>query len=232
MDYKKVYTIYIKYILYLHNIIKDNLFYLFCYNVNGGFMKDVLITIKDSEKELNNKSIEICLKNNEMFLFHESILSEEMNLINMNIIFYSSGIIGYPDEFTRDIFTLAYKNLISLYSCIYLMKKGILGSARIIFRNIYENLLIDKYFSISKDIINFNKLKNGDQLSIKNKTSKESIEFWDILNKYTHDTVYAQDFDLYYDKSAIENCNCFLSVLLEMNYHILNTHISKKQNII
>ena len=197
--------------------------------------QDILDTINSFEKELDIVSNKIKDENNTMFQFYKIIWSEEMNLINMNYILYYRGIIGFPNEFTKDIFSLAYKNLISIYSCIDLIKRGLPSSAKIIFRNIYENLLIAKYFSVSKDIKNFNKWKNGEQLSIKNKIfsvinnkiSKESIEFWDMLNKYTHGTVYAQDFALEYDKTIIEECNCFISVLLEMNYHLLNIHISK-----
>lgn len=197
--------------------------------------QNILDTIDNFEEELFKVSDKINEENKTMFHFYELIWSEEMNLINMNYVFYYGGIIGFPNEFTNDIFSLAYKNLISIYSCIQLIKKGLPGSAKIIFRNIYENLLIAKYFSVSKDMKNFNKWKNGEQLSIKskifssiqNETSKESIEFWDMLNKYTHGTVYAQDFSLDYNKTIIEECNCFISVLLEMNYHLLNIHISK-----
>ena len=33
-------------------------------------MEEILKTIKDFEKELDKKSSDTCLKNNEMFLFH------------------------------------------------------------------------------------------------------------------------------------------------------------------
>ena len=169
-----------------------------------------------------------------MFQIYDIIINKQLDIIHLNYILskYRSNV------FINEITSLVYKNLISILSAISLIKAGYIGTARMIFRNIYENLLIGKIFAVTKDQELFEKWDQGKQISIKkdvfiklkNKTSKESIEFWDTLNKYNHGTIYSQNFGLEYDKNIIGDCNTFISVLLEMNYHLLNRFICQYRN--
>lgn len=187
--------------------------------------------LKEIYNNLNSISAQIIRVNQSMFLKFESIVNQEMEIINFNF-----AILDYKNnDFSEIILSLCYKNLISILSAIELIKGGFLGSAKIIFRNIYESLVFGKYIGITQDEKLYNKWKNGEHISINQNIfkkllippSKESIEFWDTLNKYTHSTIYSQNFMLEMDVGEIANCNSIMTTLIAMNYHLLNSFVSK-----
>lgn len=180
---------------------------------------------------LNIVSEQIKENNHSMFTIFMTLIDQQLELVNLNFVVRS-----YKNStFSDIILSLCYKNLISLLSAVNLMKQGFLGTSKIIFRNVYESLLIGKLLGVTHDYSYYEKWNKGAQFSMKkdifsrlqNKTSKESLEFWDILNKYNHSTIYAQDFWLEIDEPAIANCNNIINCLLEMNYHLLNTFVCK-----
>lgn len=183
---------------------------------------------------LNSISTQIKQDNKTMFEMFNFIINKQMDIIYLNNILSKTR----TNIFTLEITGLIYKNLISILSAILLIKNGYYGSARMIFRNVYENLLIGKMFAVTKDYSLYEKWELGNQLSIKkdifmkinNETSKESRQFWDNLNKYNHGIIYSQDFILEYDKLSIDDCNTYISVLLEMNYHLLNKYVCEYRN--
>lgn len=197
------------------------------YEQNSKPLKDVLNNLDMISKEITET-------NKYMFNLFYTIINQQLEIINLNII-----VSNYKNNtFSDVILSLCYKNLISLLSTVNLIKQGYIGSAKIIFRNVYEGLLIGKYMGLTYDYDYYEKWQNGDQISIKKdiftklvkKPSNESVQFWDILNKYTHSTVYSQDFALEYEKKELDNCHTIISCLLEMNYHLLNTFSSKYYN--
>ena len=183
------------------------------------------------DNELKKVSNQINVAYQEMFNHFKEIIDYELEIINLNFI-----VLDYKSNyFTEIILSICYKNIISLISCIKLIEQGFLGSAKIIFRNIYENLVIGKMLGVTKDKELCNKWKSGTQISIKKdifrkliKTpSQESLEFWEFLNKYTHATVHSQDFYLDVDNKEIANCSSIITTLLVMNYTLINQFISK-----
>lgn len=185
-------------------------------------------------KELNNLSSDIQDLNNTMFsLFHE-LFNYQLEIINLNFIYLDMK----NNDFSEIILSLCYKNIISLISANELIKKGFIGSSKIIFRNVYEGLLIGKLIGVTEDSKHYDNWYKGNQFSMKkdifkkleNEPSRESIEFWDILNKYTHATIYSQSFMLEINEADIDNCNSIITTLLAMNYHLLNTFVSKYYN--
>ena len=190
--------------------------------------------LKEFNEHLNNISQKIISTNDYMFSFFDSFIEKEFDIINMNYI-----VSDYMNTTFSDIMSsMCYKNIISLLSAIDLVKQGYLGSATIIFRNVYENLLIGKLIGVTNDYSYYERWVSGEQFSIRvdvfarlvNTPSDEAKEFWDILNKYVHSTIYAQDFELELNEKKIQNCNSIISALLDMNYHLLNTFVSKYHN--
>lgn len=180
---------------------------------------------------LNTVSISINDLNSEMFDLFHTLFNNQLEIINLNFI-----LLDYKkNDFSEIILSLCYKNLISLISAVELIKKGFIGSAKIIFRNVYESLLIGKLIGVTEDKNYYAKWYNGEQFSMRreifqkleNKISEESIEFWDILNKYTHSTIYSQRFMLDIDSTELENCNTILTALVAMNHHLLNNFVSR-----
>lgn len=186
------------------------------------------------DNELKKLSNEINATYQEMFNHFKQIIDYEIEIISLNFI-----VLDYKGNyFTEIILSICYKNIISLISCIKLIEQGFLGSAKIIFRNVYESLVIGKMLGITNDAELYNKWKSGTQISLKKdifrklvKTpSQESLEFWEFLNKYTHATVHSQDFCLDIDDKEIANCNSIITTLLVMNYTLINQFISKYYN--
>jgi len=140
------------------------------------------------------------------------------------------------DDFTTLVKTALVKNMYSISSAIRLTIDGLVGSARIIMRNVFEFLLIAKYASISNDSTFITKWENGEEISLsrqifRNITYPKSDEikrFWNMLCRYTHGTVYSQQIEI--DSKDIKNdikLNLlFIRMLLEMNYHVLNSHFT------
>lgn len=181
--------------------------------------------------QLSKVAITINDLNDEMFDLFHTLFNYQLETINLNFI-----VMDYKNnDFSEIILSLCYKNLISLISAVELIKKGFIGSPKIIFRNVYESLLIGKLIGVTEDKNYYDNWYNGKQFSMRkdifqkleNKISEESIEFWDILNKYTHSTIYSQRFMLDIDNSELENCNAILTALLAMNYHLLNNFVSR-----
>ncbi|RAT97856.1 hypothetical protein [Brevibacillus sp. Leaf182] len=138
------------------------------------------------------------------------------------------------EEHTGLMWTAFGKNMISFYSAFDLTKRGLVGSARMLLRHILEFLIIAKFISISKNSILINKWHKGEDIWMnkdvfsKIKTKSPEIEdFWKLLCQYAHGTIYSQQIELGWKENEREiRLNfIFLSMLMEMNYHLLNSHI-------
>lgn len=188
--------------------------------------KPILITM---EEALNNLSNEIQNKQTKMFMLYDNIINDMHELIYLNYILKNYK----RNELINDVAYLVYKNLITINSAILLIKNGYLGSAKIIFRNIYENLLIGKMFAITRNYNIYELWLNGKQISIrnevffkiKNEFSNDSLEFWNNLNKYNHGTIDSQKFQYEFSSKLIGDCDNYISVFLAMNYHLLNRYV-------
>ena len=139
------------------------------------------------------------------------------------------------NETTKILFTACYKNIHAFYASIDMNLQGLFGSSRIIMRYIFEYLMIAKYCSISKDINLIKNWENGLQISMSSNIFKkinkpETIElevFWGTLCKYTHATIYSQQIGVELERNQDEILPNFviLAMLLEMNYHLVNSHL-------
>lgn len=113
------------------------------------------------DNELKKLSNEINTTYQEMFNHFKQIIDYEIEIISLNFI-----VLDYKvNYFTEIILSICYKNIISLISCIKLIEQGFLGSAKIIFRNVYESLVIGKMLGITNDTELYNKWKSGTQIS-------------------------------------------------------------------
>lgn len=187
---------------------------------------------KNSLKELND-----CLRKLELEIKKDNEAS--FKLIKINVDFQLTFIeLVFPymnfknNDFTSIILSLCYNNLITLLSIVDLIEKGLLGPAKILFRNIYESLLIGKLIGTTKNYDYYNRWYNGKQFSMKKdvfskitlEPSNESLKFWDILNKYTHSTIFSYG-ELQINKEEINHLIVIIKTLLCMNFHLLNSFI-------
>lgn len=131
--------------------------------------------------------------------------------------------------------TAYFKNMHTLYTIIELMKKGLVGSLRILLRYVYEFLVIGKYTVISKNHRLAEMWEAGDEVRMERDVFKkiryprsESLKhLWKNLCRLAHGTIFSQQGSL--DIKDIRNELSFdfivVAMLLEMNYHYLNTHL-------
>lgn len=190
--------------------------------------------IKRFNNSLNILSNDIKEKYKSQFNLRKNIIEHQMNILELYI--YMSN---YKySKFIEIISSICFKNLITITSSLELIQSGYLGSAKILYRNAYESLIIGKYLGVTNDETLLNNFLKGKQISLKkdifnnleNSPSKDSIEFWDFLNKYTHYTSISQQIDLNIDEKEIDNCLCIIDTLLAMNNHLLNNYTSKFYN--
>lgn len=143
------------------------------------------------------------------------------------------------EEFTSMLGTALIKNMYSFFSAYNLTKQGLVGTARLILRNVLEFLIIGKYISLSKDTNLLDKWKNGKTISLGREVfknisapkSKEIERYWDLLCSYTHSSVYSQQLEIAIteeNRKEVYLNMVFLLMLLEMNYHLLNSHYVTK----
>lgn len=146
---------------------------------------------------------------------------------------------AWPDKYTKIMWTSFTKNMYTIYSALDLTNKGLIGSARILMRYIFEFSIIGKYVSLSRDINFLSKWQNGDDISMRRHIF-DKIDYpnsdalkgvWKLLCSYAHSTIYSQQMDLKIEENQKElNLNfIFFWMLLEMCYHLLNSHLYNRQ---
>lgn len=190
--------------------------------------------IDEFNNSLNDLSAQIKNRYNLVFDYNNKHIGFQLEIISLNYIITNYRV----NDIEQFISSICFKNLMTIISSLKLIEMGFFGSANILFRNIYENLIIGKYVGLSKDYDFYNNWNNGKQISLKkdifskliDTPSNEILEFWDILNKYNHATTYSAEFVLELNDSAFSNCISILETLLIMNYHLLNNFVSKNNN--
>lgn len=180
----------------------------------------------------NEKYISVNFNNTIEFI--KEIFNLQYYLLQNHLLVVAREPYVHEDSFTSLVGTALLKNMYALYSACDLTTKGLVGSARVIMRNIYEFLIIAKYASLSNNKSFISKWKNGDDISIQREifqkvihpNSDEMKTFWKLMCQYTHSTVYSQQIDINC-KNYIRDVELnfiYLRMLLEMNYHVLNTY--------
>ena len=193
--------------------------------------EDALDSFNDN---LNKLSSQIKQKYEKIFLYNNYHINYQLEIISLNFIIKNYRI----NDIEQFIFSICFKNLMTIISSLKLIEMGFFGSANILFRNVYENLIIGKYVGLTKNYGFYINWNEGKQVSLKkdifskfkDTPSNEILEFWDILNKYNHATAYSAEFVLELDEANFSNCISILETLLIMNYHLLNNFVSKGNN--
>lgn len=138
--------------------------------------------------------------------------------------------------------SIILKSFLALYSSWFLTKQGFIGSARILFRQIAEYLIVAKAIIVSNnDSTLANKWKKGDEIKLNNdifcklehpnKIKTENFQdFWDALCKYTHGTIYAQqgEFEFENMKTDIKSNLVYIIMLLNMFYNLINSYYANR----
>jgi len=133
------------------------------------------------------------------------------------------------------------KNMHLLFSCHRLILGGQHGSAQVLFRQIFENLLIGKFVWLKKDDILSSKWLSGKPFGIYDKVikllanpDKGNIKyFWIYVCQITHASNKSNQITLFYkeNRQQIYDSYQFLLLFLRCNYHLLNSYaISNRLN--
>lgn len=183
-----------------------------------------------SKKVSRNSSIEF---KEEIDLIRSNI-DNQYDILNYYISTKTFDPYARVANYTVMILSANFKNILSLYNALELTVSGQCGASRMLFRNIYENLAISKYISISKNSCLLSKWENGDEISVGNeifrkiKSPRSYVlsEFWRNLCCYVHGTVFSSQVDFLYDnlRKEIKLNLAFIEILLYLNYHVMNSY--------
>ena len=136
------------------------------------------------------------------------------------------------NAFISDVFV---NNVKYVYATIKLIDMGQYIQARVLYRNIYESLVIAKYSYISRDTTYINKYKEERHISLRsifknviiNGSKKNQMEqFWDELCSFSHFSVSSNSLleNGNIDKDEVRKSYEIAKILLIMNYHVLNSY--------
>ena len=138
-------------------------------------------------------------------------------------------------EFAQMAIRIINKNLEYIYAAFTLTQRGQYAVARVIFRNIYESLIILKTVSITDEQKLLNDWSDGKCINMRNRIfekitspkSKEMNGLWDDLCKFCHGTVVSGQWSYDYNeiKKSLMYNYVVLEMLLYMNYHVLNRYV-------
>ena len=134
------------------------------------------------------------------------------------------------EDFTQMAIVVISNNLDYIYAAFCLTQRGEYVAARVLFRNIYESLIILKTIVITSRqdlegrIIN---LKWDIFKKIEHPKSKEMEELWVDLCRFCHGTIFSKQlsYDYHENRHDIGYNYVVLKMLLYMNYHVLNRYI-------
>jgi len=189
---------------------------------------DSLVEIIEQEKK------ELLKVYGERFDKEFEILELFYNQLSMFTWIVSSGLY---DKVGIDILgSSIIKSFSSLYSSFTLEKEGHFGSSRILFRYVYEYLIIGKYYAVTYDdaILRKWRQKNKTQRNdisirkllntVNNINPKPLLRFWSELCDFTHATKYSQQIGYSYNEYKIEFAinQGFIVILLDMMFHFMH----------
>ncbi len=170
------------------------------------------------------------------FVIFDELLNAQHKLASMHIGIVSMAA-NYKNGLRPVLFSTFHKNLFAFYSAVELTKMGLYGSARPLFRYLFESMMIAKFCSISSSYRLIEKWNVGDHINltndvlnkIKNPINENLKHFYKDLHQFVHPTKSAQQisFGLHQDNNLDDlYLNLvFVKILLECNFHLLNRHI-------
>ncbi len=186
------------------------------------------------EKDLKNKKIIEVEHSEEIELAKNMFNSQYQLLLEYSCVLNSHIMISQKNVETDLLMTALLKNMDVFYTSIDLNIRGLYGGARTLLRYIFEYQLIAKYCAISRDAQLLSRWENGSNISMQrdvfNKIDYPNVyefkELWRLLCKFTHATIYSQQKYLDYKDNKLEVSSnfTFLKILLELNYHLLNSY--------
>ena len=160
------------------------------------------------------------------------VLNHEEEVLMAYFTFYRmEGQIN--DRFCSMSLSIIYKNINYLYSAFKLTYMGQYAAARVVFRNVYESLIILKTISITKDDGLMEDWITGKNISLRNRIFKK-IEYpdsaamkqlWEDLCKFCHGTIDANQYSLEFNYNETSVNYVIIELLLEMNYHVLQEFV-------
>ena len=71
------------------------------------------------------------------------------------------------------VFSIAFKNIVSIYTCFKLNSLGLYGQSNIIFRNIFENLIIGKFVMVTNSNKMYKRWREENEIQISNDIIKK-----------------------------------------------------------
>jgi hypothetical protein len=170
--------------------------------------------------------------------YSEELLNIQYRIASHYIHFLDPAMpIGRSEKYNPILFSVFHKNLMLLFSALELNRKGLFGAARSVNRNVFEGLMIAKYFNISSDFSILERWSETEPIYLTKMVLNKIIspdstiikEYWSMLCDYAHPTRYSAqvwaDLDARGEFEEVISTFGDLLILLECNYHLLNTQM-------
>jgi hypothetical protein len=174
----------------------------------------------------------------------ERLIDLQCNIASYFVAFIvNNSVLNRKKELNSILYSSFHKNIVSMYSAIKLSELGLYGPARPLLRNIFEWLLLAKFSNVaqSDSVLKawYNQkpifLSNSVFKKINSPDTKPFEDMWSMLCEYTHASrssiqggIDSEDPEIL--EESIYNF-LILNILLECNYHLLNTHMASDQLI-
>ena len=172
------------------------------------------------------------------FEYDTKFIEKTINLLDDILAAYTTAIClkgMIKSKLAQISMAIIRKNIDYLYSTFLLTRQGMYGSARVIFRNIYESLIILKTVAIANDEQLLQKWINGEEISLRSSVfrkieypiSEEMKVLWNDLCRFCHGTIYSIEQEKNYSeaKGNIEYNYVIIEMLVYMNFHVLNRYV-------
>lgn len=147
----------------------------------------------------------------------------------------TSWIDATPHAANHVLFPCFHKTLLSLHAALELTLDGLFGLARPHLRQAFESLIIAKFCAMDPQTDIFDRwidgldfyFTNGILKKIEAPDISQFSETWNLLCKFSHATVYANQLslDLETTKEETEFNLAFVGAMIHCTYHLLNSHI-------
>jgi len=184
-----------------------------------------------NEEELQSSNVALVNYSEELLNIQYRIASHYMPFLGPAMPFGRSG------KYNPILFSVFHKNLMLLFSALELSRKGLYGAARNLERNVFEGLVIAKYSNVSSDFSIIEKWIETEDIYLSKMVLNKIIspdptiikEYWSMLCDYAHPTRYSAqvwaDLDARGEFEEVISTFVDLLILLECNYHLLNTQM-------
>lgn len=198
-------------------------------------MKNNRDFVKKVDEELKNNKEKMNIREKKKLQVLRNLINIEYSIFEISIADFMFGMTTEEDAYL----SMEYKMLVSLYTCLKLNEVSLYGEAKMIYRNIYETLIVlkgirvkksrklfEQWYNLNKNISIQDKILNP----IKKPDNSNLKQFYKYLCTYCHSNpVMGQMINEDDHKCGeLKESIIMLEILILMNYFFLINFVTTK----